>query len=85
VTIQWRCLLQGWFFAGCAFLVVVMVGLLKNGAQRAYSKSDDVRCCFQCCPCLHFCEIHVTSALGIPVPALLLSSSCPAALWCAEN
>jgi bacteriorhodopsin len=32
----------GWFIAGCAFLVVVMVGLLKNGAQRAYSKSDDL-------------------------------------------
>jgi bacteriorhodopsin len=35
--------LQGWFLAGCAFLIVVMVGLLRNGAQRAYSRNEDVR------------------------------------------
>jgi bacteriorhodopsin len=32
----------GWFLAGCAFLIVVMVGLLRNGAQRAYSRNEDL-------------------------------------------
>jgi hypothetical protein len=48
IPIKWHHRLQGWFFAGCAFLVVVMIGLLKNGAQRAYGKSEDVRF-----PCHH--------------------------------
>ena len=35
-------LLQGWFLAGCAFMLVVMYGLLYHGKNAAYTKSNEV-------------------------------------------
>lgn len=80
--------LQGWFIAGCAFLVVVMVGLLKNGAQRAYSKGDDVRSSCHRFSRLQFCALPPASnvaALGILTPALLLPLSLLMAAWGART
>lgn len=33
---------QGWFFAGCIFMVVVMAGLLNNGRAAAFRRNSEV-------------------------------------------
>jgi bacteriorhodopsin len=32
----------GWFFAGCLFMVFVLVGLLKNGRESAFRRNSDI-------------------------------------------
>jgi bacteriorhodopsin len=32
----------GWFLAGCAFMVVILVGLLQHGRRAAFARSNEV-------------------------------------------
>lgn len=55
-------LLQGWFLAGCVFMIVVMVGLLKNGSDAAYRRNDQVKLRH-----IAGCALPHNDWLGVPV------------------